>query len=59
MTITLFIPCFIDLMYPQVGISMVRIFEKLGHQVVVPKSPAACAASTACFFFAFTPMTPS
>jgi L-lactate dehydrogenase complex protein LldE len=29
-------------MYPQVGISMVRIFEKLGHQVVVPKTPACC-----------------
>jgi len=42
MTISLFIPCFVDLMYPQVGISMVRIFEKLGHQVVVPKAPACC-----------------
>lgn len=29
-------------MYPQVGISMVRIFEQLGHQVVVPKTPACC-----------------
>ena len=29
-------------MYPQVGISMVRIFEKLGHKVVVPKGPACC-----------------
>ncbi len=42
MTITLFIPCFVDLMYPQVGISMVRIFEKLGHKVVCPESPACC-----------------
>jgi L-lactate dehydrogenase complex protein LldE len=42
MTITLFIPCFIDLMYPRVGISLVRIFEKLGHKVVVPDSPACC-----------------
>ncbi len=42
MTISLFIPCFVDLMYPQVGISMVRIFEKLGHKVVVPKAPACC-----------------
>ena len=37
MIITLFIPCFVDLMYPQVGISMVRIFEKLGHKVVAPE----------------------
>jgi L-lactate dehydrogenase complex protein LldE len=42
MTVTLFIPCFVDLMYPQVGISMVRIFERLGHKVVVPESPACC-----------------
>lgn len=42
MTITLFIPCFVDLMYPEVGISIVRIFEKLGHQVVVPPAPACC-----------------
>ena len=42
MTVTLFIPCFIDLMYPQVGVSMVRIFERLGHQVVVPDAPACC-----------------
>jgi Fe-S oxidoreductase len=42
MTISLFIPCFVDLMFPQVGISSVRIFEKLGHKVVVPKAPACC-----------------
>jgi len=42
MTITLFIPCFIDLLYPRVGISLVNIFEKLGHQVVVPEGAACC-----------------
>ena len=42
MKITLFIPCFVDLMYPRVGISMVRILEKLGHEVVCPESPACC-----------------
>ncbi|MCU0789367.1 MAG: (Fe-S)-binding protein, partial [Verrucomicrobia bacterium] len=42
MTISLFIPCFVDLMYPRVGISMVRILEKLGHKVVVPDGPACC-----------------
>jgi len=42
MTISLFIPCFVDLMFPQVGISMVRIFERLGHRVVVPPTPACC-----------------
>src|SRR5690349_17725768 len=33
MTVTLFIPCFVDLVHPQVGSSMVRILEKLGHRV--------------------------
>ena len=42
MTVTLFIPCFVDLMYPQVGISMVRILERLGHKVVCPETPACC-----------------
>lgn len=42
MTISLFIPCFVDLMYPKVGISMVQILEKLGHKVVCPESPACC-----------------
>ncbi len=42
MTVTLFIPCFVDLLYPQVGIAMVQILEKLGHKVVCPDGPACC-----------------
>lgn len=42
MTVTLFIPCFVDLFYPQVGISMVRILQRLGHKVVCPNSPVCC-----------------
>jgi L-lactate dehydrogenase complex protein LldE len=41
-TITLFIPCFVDLMFPAVGISMVRILERLGHRVVCPEPLACC-----------------
>jgi L-lactate dehydrogenase complex protein LldE len=41
-TITLFIPCFVDALYPNVGISMVRILEKLGHRVVCPEDIACC-----------------
>ena len=33
MTVTLFVPCFVDLMFPRVAISMVQIFERLGHKV--------------------------
>ncbi|MGO8927090.1 MAG: (Fe-S)-binding protein [Limisphaerales bacterium] len=42
MKVTLFIPCFIDLFYPQVGVAMARILEKLGHTVVCPDGPACC-----------------
>jgi L-lactate dehydrogenase complex protein LldE len=42
MTVTLFIPCFIDLLYPQVGVAMVKILEKLGHRVACPETPACC-----------------
>jgi len=42
MKVTLFIPCFVDLCYPRVGISMVRILERLGHRVECPESPACC-----------------
>jgi len=42
MKITLFIPCFVDLIYPQVGISMVQILERLGHSVECPEAVACC-----------------
>lgn len=42
MTVTLFIPCFVDALYPRVGISMVEILERLGHQVVCPEELACC-----------------
>jgi L-lactate dehydrogenase complex protein LldE len=42
MKVTLFIPCFVDLMFPKVGISMVQILEKLGHTVECPEQLACC-----------------
>src|SRR5437762_4449848 len=42
MTVTLFIPCFVDLMFPQVGTSMVKILERLGHSVECPQEIACC-----------------
>ncbi len=42
MKVTLFIPCFVDLMYPKVGISMVEILERLGHTVECPDEIACC-----------------
>lgn len=42
MTVTLFIPCFVDLMFPNVAISMVEILERLGHRVHCPENLACC-----------------
>lgn len=42
MKITLFIPCFIDTLYPNVGISVVKVLERLGHQVECPEAIACC-----------------
>src|SRR6516162_1055863 len=42
MTVTLFIPCFVDLMFPRVGISMVQILGRLGHKVECPETLACC-----------------
>ena len=42
MKVTLFVPCFVDLMFPQVGIRMVQILECLGHSVECPEELACC-----------------
>ncbi|HSU53273.1 MAG TPA: (Fe-S)-binding protein [Candidatus Dormibacteraeota bacterium] len=42
MRVTLFIPCFVDLMFPNVGLSMVKILERLGHTIDCPESLACC-----------------
>ncbi len=42
MTVTLFIPCFVDALFPRAGISMVQILERLGHQVACPKALVCC-----------------
>ena len=42
MTVTLFIPCFVDALFPRAGISMVEILERLGHKVVFPEQITCC-----------------
>jgi L-lactate dehydrogenase complex protein LldE len=42
MTVALFIPCFMDALFPRAGISMVEILERLGHTVVCPEKIACC-----------------
>lgn len=42
MKIALFIPCYVDLFYPQTGVRIVRILERLGHQVEYPPALSCC-----------------
>jgi L-lactate dehydrogenase complex protein LldE len=42
MTVTLFVPCFMDALFPNAGISMVHVLERLGHRVVCPEEIACC-----------------
>jgi L-lactate dehydrogenase complex protein LldE len=42
MRVTLFIPCFIDSLYPQVGMAIVKILERLGHEVDYPEAQICC-----------------
>jgi L-lactate dehydrogenase complex protein LldE len=42
MRVTLFIPCFIDSIYPKVGQAMVEVLERLGHTVEYPEGQTCC-----------------
>lgn len=42
MKVSLFIPCFIDQFYPQVGISIVKVLERLGCDVHFPEGQTCC-----------------
>ncbi len=42
MTVALFIPCFIDQLFPGVGIAALQVLERLGLEVEVPQDVACC-----------------
>ncbi len=42
MRISLFIPCFVDQLSPQVGMAVVSILERLGHTVDYPEGQTCC-----------------
>ncbi|MGF1679045.1 MAG: (Fe-S)-binding protein [Candidatus Methylacidiphilales bacterium] len=42
MKVSLFIPCFVNHYYPRAAIAIVKILEKLGHEVVVPDGQTCC-----------------
>ena len=39
MRIGLFVPCYIDAFFPEVGIATLELLERLGHEVVYPARP--------------------
>jgi len=42
MKIAVMIPCYVDLYFPQAGISVVEILEQLGHEVDYPQDFTCC-----------------
>lgn len=42
MRVSLFIPCFVDHYFPEVGMSMLRVFEHLGLEVDYPEGQTCC-----------------
>lgn len=42
MNIDLFIPCFVDQMTPQVGLSVTKVLERLGHTVAYKSAQTCC-----------------
>jgi len=40
--VALFIPCFVDQLYPQVGLDTVRVLRKIGCEVEFPASQTCC-----------------
>jgi hypothetical protein len=42
MRIGLFIPCYIDAFFPEVGTATLELLERLGHEVVDPRDQTCC-----------------
>jgi L-lactate dehydrogenase complex protein LldE len=42
MKISLFIPCFMDAFYPRAGACVVRVLERLGHEIHYPMELSCC-----------------
>ena len=42
MRLALFVPCFVDTLFPQAARAMVRLLERLGHELVFPEGQTCC-----------------
>jgi L-lactate dehydrogenase complex protein LldE len=47
MTIALFVPCFIDQLYPRVGIAALQVLERLGVDIAIPDGAVCCGQPAA------------
>ena len=43
MQIGLFVPCYIDAFFPEVGIATLELLERFGHDVVYPRDQTCCS----------------
>ncbi len=51
-SVGLFIPCYVDQLYPQVGMAALELLERAGCQVVFPREQTCCGqpmANTGCW----------
>ncbi len=42
MKISLFIPCYVDQLNPEIGFAVAEVLEKLGHEIDVPEGQTCC-----------------
>jgi L-lactate dehydrogenase complex protein LldE len=42
MRVALFVPCYVDQLWPRVGLATVRVLERLGAEVVFPEEQTCC-----------------
>jgi len=42
MRVSLFVPCFVDQMFPQVGFAVARVLERLGHACEFRAAQTCC-----------------
>ncbi len=42
MRVALFVPCYVDQLWPRVGLATVRVLERLGAEVVYPEEQTCC-----------------
>lgn len=42
MRVALFVPCFVDLLAPEVGLATARLLRRLGHEVLFPGGQTCC-----------------